>query len=105
MKRIAVPALVWALALATSACFGATITIPGDHATIGEAVAAASDGDIINVSPGTYVENVLVDKSVSIRGAQGADVTTASTPSKSRTERSWTRHSRSAASNRTSRSA
>jgi len=86
MKRIAVPALVWALALATSACFGATITIPGDHATIGEAVAAASDGDIINVSPGTYVENVLVDKSVSIRGAQGADVTTVTAASNGESE-------------------
>lgn len=64
-----------ALALATSACFGAPITVPGDHATIGAAVAAAA-GDVINVSPGTYVENVVVDKSVSIRGVQGAEVTT-----------------------------
>ncbi|UCC67058.1 MAG: right-handed parallel beta-helix repeat-containing protein [Armatimonadota bacterium] len=76
MKRIAVPALVCVLALATSACFGATITVPGDYATIGAAVAAASDGDVISVSPGTYTENVVVDKAVSIRGVQGSDVTT-----------------------------
>lgn len=76
MKRVAVPALVCVLALATSACFGATITVPGDHATIGAAVPTASDGDLINVSPGTYTENVVVDKAVTIRGVQGSDVTT-----------------------------
>ncbi len=76
MKRIAVSALVCMLALAAGACFGATITVPGDYATIGAAVAAASDGDLINVSPGTYTENVVVDKAVTIRGVEGSDVTT-----------------------------
>jgi hypothetical protein len=83
MKRIAVPTLVCALALAAGACFGATITVPGDHATIGAAVAAASDGDLINVSPGTYTENIVVDKAVAIRGVQGADVTTVTAASSS----------------------
>ncbi len=81
MKRIAVPALACVLALATSACFGATITVPGDHATIGAAVAAAADGDVINVSPGSYTENVVVDKAVVIRGVQGSDVTSVTTAS------------------------
>jgi parallel beta-helix repeat protein len=83
MKRIATPALVCILALATSACFGATITVPGDHATIGAAVAAASDGDLINVSPGIYTENIVVDKAVVIRGVQGSDVTTLTAASSS----------------------
>jgi len=85
MKRIVVPALVCVLALAAGACFGATITVPGDYATIGAAVAAASDGDVINVSPGTYTENVVVDKAVTIRGVQGADVTTVAAASSSET--------------------
>lgn len=76
MRRFAVPMLVCVLALAAGASFGATITVPGDYATIGAAVAAASDGDLINVSPGTYTENVIVDKAVTIRGVQGADATT-----------------------------
>jgi parallel beta-helix repeat protein len=76
MKWAAVLVSVCVLALAASACFGGTITVPGDHATIGAAVAAASDGDLINVSPGTYTENVVVDKAVVIRAVQGSDVTT-----------------------------
>jgi len=76
MKWAAVLVSLYVLALATSACFGGTIAVPGDHATIGAAVAAASDGDLINVSPGTYTENVVVDKVLVIRGVQGSDVTT-----------------------------
>ena len=41
----------------------------GDFTTISAAVAAASPGDTIVVGPGTYVEEVLVDVSVSISGA------------------------------------
>lgn len=39
-------------------CSGATITVPGDHATIGGAIGAAENGDTIIVSPGTYFENI-----------------------------------------------
>jgi parallel beta-helix repeat protein len=83
MKRSVVTTLVCTFALATSACFGATITVPGDYATIGAAVAAASDGDVIDIAPGTYTDNVAVDKAVVIRGAQGSDVTTVTAASSS----------------------
>ena len=47
--------------------------------SIQAAIDAASDGDVIFVGPGTYTESVIVDKSVSIKGA-GADVTTVQSP-------------------------
>src|SRR6266508_3273934 len=34
----------------------------GDHATIGEAIAAAAAGDRIVVRPGTYREGLILDK-------------------------------------------
>ena len=37
--------------------FAATINVPGDHATIQGAVDAATTGDLILVSPGTYTSN------------------------------------------------
>jgi len=41
----------------------------GDYLTISEAVANAADGDVIVVAPGTYVEEVIVDVSVTIAGS------------------------------------
>ena len=40
----------------------------GHYTTIGEAVAAAKDGDQILVKPGTYVEAVVIDKDITLRG-------------------------------------
>ena len=45
-----------------------TITVPGDYLTIQEAINAASPGDTIFVRAGTYYENVVVNKSVSLIG-------------------------------------
>jgi parallel beta-helix repeat protein len=53
---------------------GAILSVPGSYATIQQAINAATDGDSINVSPGTYNENVLVNKAISLVGA-GADTT------------------------------
>jgi len=47
-----------------------TINVPGDYPTIQEAIAAASEGDTIVVAAGSYPENVTVDKSLTLRGAQ-----------------------------------
>lgn len=41
---------------------------PADHRTIAEAVAAAIDGDVVLIRPGTYEESVLVTKGIELRG-------------------------------------
>jgi Ca2+-binding RTX toxin-like protein len=43
-------------------------TGPGEYATITAALAAAVNGDTIQIDPGTYNENVLVNKSVTLQG-------------------------------------
>ena len=53
------PTLLVLLALAAPAAAD-TLKVPADFATIGDAVAAAVDGDTINVSKGTYLETVSV---------------------------------------------
>jgi parallel beta-helix repeat protein len=40
----------------------------GDFTTISEAIAAAADGDSIEVKAGTYVEGLRIDKDVELRG-------------------------------------
>lgn len=45
------------------------IKVPGDHPTIQAAIDAAQPGDIIQVSPGTYNENLRLDKAVSLTAA------------------------------------
>ncbi len=46
----------------------AIINVPKDYPTIQAAINAASSGDIINVSSGTYIEHVVVNKSISLIG-------------------------------------
>jgi parallel beta-helix repeat protein len=45
-----------------------TIIVPDDYSTIQEAVNAANPGDTVFVKSGTYCENVVVNKTVSIIG-------------------------------------
>ncbi|MEE9399197.1 MAG: hypothetical protein V3V23_02915, partial [Dehalococcoidales bacterium] len=42
--------------------------------TIGEAITHASAGDTISVVAGTYTENVVVDKALTLQGASGATI-------------------------------
>lgn len=55
---------------------GTSCEDPG-YSTISAAVVAASPGDTINVCPGTYTENVTINKStLTIKSTGGASVTT-----------------------------
>jgi len=53
----------------------AAIYVPDDYTTIQSAVDAASPGDTIIVSDGTYTGNINVDKSLTIRSENGPDST------------------------------
>ncbi len=46
----------------------ATLKVPGSYATIQGAIDAASAGDTIKISKGRYTENIVVNKSLTIRG-------------------------------------
>ena len=48
------------------------LTVPDPYPTIQAAVNAASPGDTIDVAAGIYYENVIVNKSVSLRGEDSA---------------------------------
>ena len=54
---------------------------PGDGSlahpfcTLQGAIDAASDGDTIHVAPGTYVENVMINKNLQVIGTEGDQVT------------------------------
>jgi parallel beta-helix repeat protein len=52
----------------------------GDYQSIGEAVGAARDGDEVVVRAGTYVESVLIDKDITVRGDGPADRVVVSAP-------------------------
>jgi len=84
MKRIFIPILALVLALglaipmATPAAAVTTLHVdddgaqwPGAYTTITAALAVAVNGDTIIVHEGTYVENLLIPKSVTIQAAAG----------------------------------
>ncbi|WP_031513569.1 right-handed parallel beta-helix repeat-containing protein [Streptomyces sp. NRRL F-5123] len=43
----------------------------GEYATVADALAAAADGDVLTVGPGTYRENLVIDHAVTLRCADG----------------------------------
>jgi len=51
-----------------SQSFAITIAVPSDYATIAAAITAATDGDTVLLSAGTYQENVVIDKEITLQG-------------------------------------
>ncbi|MEI6729277.1 MAG: right-handed parallel beta-helix repeat-containing protein [bacterium] len=46
----------------------ATLTVPTTYPTISAALTAATAGDVIDIAAGTYSENIIINKSVTLRG-------------------------------------
>ncbi|MGD9482543.1 right-handed parallel beta-helix repeat-containing protein [Streptomyces sp. TRM70308] len=44
----------------------------GDYASLAAALEAAGDGDVLTVAPGTYRENLVLDRAVTLRGPERA---------------------------------
>ncbi|MFF2847818.1 right-handed parallel beta-helix repeat-containing protein [Streptomyces sp. NPDC058001] len=44
----------------------------GEYASLAAALEAAADGDVLTVAPGTYRENLLVQRAVTLRGPEGS---------------------------------
>ncbi|PJE96856.1 sporulation protein [Streptomyces carminius] len=44
----------------------------GDYASLSAALQAAGDGDVLTVSPGTYRENLVIERAVTLRGPERA---------------------------------
>ncbi|MDD5195876.1 MAG: pectinesterase family protein, partial [Candidatus Omnitrophica bacterium] len=47
--------------------YATTINIPGQYQTINEAIGRANPGDIVMVQPGTYTENIAIDKAIHLQ--------------------------------------
>lgn len=68
MKKLLTSFLILSVLLMVGSVSAATITVPGDYATIQAAINAAVAGDTISVGAGTYTENINVNKNVTIIG-------------------------------------
>ncbi|WP_327121268.1 right-handed parallel beta-helix repeat-containing protein [Streptomyces sp. NBC_01341] len=44
----------------------------GEYASLNAALEAAADGDVLTVAPGTYRENLVVSRAVTLRGPEGS---------------------------------
>jgi parallel beta-helix repeat protein len=62
-------AVAAALLFLPQSALAASYSVPGDYATIGGAIANASEGDTITVGEGTYNEHVALDKGLTLIGS------------------------------------
>ncbi|MEU3526726.1 right-handed parallel beta-helix repeat-containing protein [Streptomyces sp. NPDC038707] len=44
----------------------------GEYASLAAALEAAADGDVLTIAPGTYRENLVIHRSVTLRGSEGS---------------------------------
>ena len=65
----------WYVDVDASGCATGTGSRSNPFCSIMEAVNAASDGDRIHIAPGTYVENLTLDKDLDLIGTEGDQVT------------------------------
>jgi uncharacterized protein (TIGR03382 family) len=64
------------VAASPSLAAAATLRVPADHATVQAAIGAASAGDTVLVSPGTYGENLtFAGKAITVTSTDGAGAT------------------------------
>ena len=67
MKRIAIISLVISFLSAT------TINVPADYATIQGAINQSVDGDTVLVEEGTYYENLMINKEITLMSTANFD--------------------------------
>ena len=73
---ILVAAAMVLLGVSQSASAQSVFYVPGDFSTIQEAIEVTSDGDMILVSPGVYVENIsFLGKALHLKSTDGPEVT------------------------------
>ena len=68
-------ALLLAVVLTSAQASGTTRVVPANYPTIQAGIQASSSGDTVLVLPGTYLENILIDRDVIVRSAQGPAAT------------------------------
>jgi parallel beta-helix repeat protein len=68
LPRLAVHALLIAASSVTPAFAGPTIVVPRDFSSVQDAIDAAPPGAIIKVRRGTYTEQIVIDKNVTLIG-------------------------------------
>jgi hypothetical protein len=72
---LVVAAVIAGLGIGQGASAAVVWHVPGDFSSIQAALNAAADGDEIQVSPGTYRENLTITKDVLLRSTNGSGVT------------------------------